>query len=94
MSKRCLHPIVRPYFTFHLPNPPQNGHWFDSHVVIPSPAVTNAAPALPPFSINPDPSLLYLTPGLGAALHIGRAADARRTRYMLWSDAVGRDFEI
>lgn len=25
--------------------------------------------AIPPFSINPDPSLLYLTPGLKSALH-------------------------
>jgi general secretion pathway protein A len=40
-----------------------------------SPAMTTAAPAIPPFSINPDPSLLYLTPGLEAALH--------KTRYVI-----------
>ena len=37
--------------------------------------MTTAAPALPPFSINPDPTLLYLTPGLEAALH--------KTRYVI-----------
>lgn len=37
--------------------------------------MTTAARAIPPFSINPDPSLLYLTPGLEAALH--------KTRYVI-----------
>lgn len=37
--------------------------------------MTTPASALPPFSINPDPSLLYLTPGLEAALH--------KTRYVI-----------
>lgn len=36
---------------------------------------TAPAPTLPPFSINPDPTLLYLTPGLEAALH--------KTRYVI-----------
>lgn len=43
--------------------------------MIPSPGMTTPAPAIPPFSINPDPSLLYLTPGLEAALH--------KTRYVI-----------
>lgn len=43
--------------------------------MIPSRAMTTAAPALPPFSINPDPTLLYLTAGLEAALH--------KTRYVI-----------
>jgi len=37
--------------------------------------MTMAAMTIPPFSINPDPSLLYLTPGLEAALH--------KTRYVI-----------
>jgi len=37
--------------------------------------MTTPAPAIPPFSINPDPSLLHLTPGLEAALH--------KTRYVI-----------
>jgi general secretion pathway protein A len=37
--------------------------------------MTKPAPAVPPFSINPDPTLLYLTPGLDAAL--------LKTRYVL-----------
>lgn len=37
--------------------------------------MTTPTRAIPPFSINPDPSLLYLTPGLEAALH--------KTRYVI-----------
>src|ERR1044072_35899 len=43
--------------------------------MISSAPMTTPALALPPFSINPDPSLLYLTPGLEAALH--------KTRYVI-----------